>query len=167
MIAKLGDMSSSPEPARTLKAAPSTYVVAGVLGAVIVAMMMPPHLTSAKMSDWSLPISFAVLLVAILLLIRVYRIQISEDGVSYRSPLRGVRSVRYQDIERVQTSITTNAGAVPTENRAGPMYRLELYPRATSEVAGRIVINMKIFRLEDIRLLLEVLKKNVSDCKFE
>jgi hypothetical protein len=67
----------------------------------------------------------------------------------------------------VQTSITINAGAIPTENRAGPMFRLEIYPWANSDVSGRIVINMKIFRFEDIRLLLEVLEKKSPMATFE
>jgi hypothetical protein len=46
------------------------------------------------------------------------------------------------------------------------MFRLEIYPRANSDVSGQIVINMKIFRFEDIRLLLEVLKKKVPDSNF-
>jgi hypothetical protein len=136
------------------------------MGVVIVAMTMPSHLSNAQESDWNLPFIFAVLLLAVLLLIRVYKIEISEDSLSYRSPLRGTRAIRYEDIERVQTCITINAGAIPTENRAGPMFRLEIYPRANSDVSGRIVINMKIFRFEDIRLLLEVLKKKVPDSNF-
>jgi hypothetical protein len=160
-------MLSSRDPSRSFRAATSTYIVAGVMGAVLIAMMMPSHLSPARESDWNLTVTAAVVLLVVLLLIRVYKIEISEDSISYRSPLRGTRSIKYEDIERVQTSITANAGAVPTENRAGPMYRLELYPRANSEVPGRIVINMKIFRLEDIRLLLEVFKKKVADDNFE
>jgi hypothetical protein len=160
-------MSNSIDAPRTFRAAPSTYVVAGVMGAFIVAMMMPSHLSYAKESDGNLPILFAAILVVVLLMVRVYKIEISEDSVSYRSPLRGSRSIRYADIERVQTSIRINASAVPTEDRTGPMYRLELYPRATSDLSGRIVINMKIFRFKDIRSLLDVIKKKLPDIRFE
>jgi hypothetical protein len=137
------------------------------MGAVIVAMMTPSHLTSAQESEWNFPFIFAALLLAVLLLIRVYKIEISEDSLSYRSPFRGTRAIRYEDIERVQTSITINAGAIRTEKRAGPMFRLEIYPWADSDISGRIVINMKIFRFEDIRLLLEVLRKKAPDSNFE
>jgi len=41
------------------------------------------------------------------------------------------------------------------------MYRLELFPRAGSDTAGPIVINMKVFRFEDIRSLLETLEKRL------
>jgi hypothetical protein len=160
-------MFSSRAPSKCFRAATSTYVVAGVIGTVLLAMMMPPHLSHEKESDWNLPVIFAVILVLVLLLIGIYKIEISEDSISYRSPLRGTRSIKYGDIERVQTSITINAGAVSTESRAGPMYRLELYPRATSDVASRIVINMKIFRLEDIRSLLEVLKRKLPNILIE
>jgi hypothetical protein len=160
-------MSNFPESPRTFRAAPSTFIVAGIMGAVVVAMMMPSHLSNAKASDWNPPIMFAVLVLLVLLMIRVYKIEISEDSVSYRSPLRGTRTVRYEDIVRVRASITINASTVPTENRAGPMYRLEIYPRATSDISGRVVINMKIFRLEDIRVLLDVLRKKLPDIPLE
>jgi len=160
-------MFSSRAPSRCFKAATSTYIVAGAIGTVLLAMMMPAHLSHAKESDWNLSITVAVILLLVLLLIGIYKIEISEDSISYRSPLRGTRSIKYGDIERVQTTITTNSGAVPTENRAGPMYRLELYPRGSSEVARRIVINMKIFRLEDIRSLLEVLRGKLPDILVE
>jgi hypothetical protein len=154
-------MSNSLNEPRIFRAALSTYIVVGVMGTVIVAMTLPSNSSHASQSDWNLPITFAVIAVAILLVIRIYRIDISDDSVLYRSPLRGTRSIRYEDIERVRTSITLNAGAVPTENRAGPMYRLELSPRAGLETTDTIVINMKIFRFEDIRSLIETLEKRL------
>jgi hypothetical protein len=160
-------MSDSLEPPRTLRAAASTYAVPGVMGAVIIAMMMPSRLSSAKESDWILPISSAAILVVFLLFARVYKIEISDDSVSYRPPLRGTRTIRYADIDRVQTSIRINASAVPAENRSGPMFRLEIYPRANSHLSGRIVVNIQIFRFQDIRLLIEVLKKKVPNSNFE
>jgi hypothetical protein len=160
-------MGMSLNQPRIFRAAISTYIVVLVMGTVVVAMLMPSHPSHASQSDWNPPVIFAAIVIGVLLLIKTYKIEISDDFVLYRSPLRGTRTIRFADIERVETSITINAGAVPTENRAGPMYRLELYPRASSDVTGRIVINMKVFRFEDIRSLLDTIEKRLPAASAE
>ena len=142
------------EPGQTLsaRAAASTCVVF----TVIFVLLMTPMLRMARNDSGAGKGALAVLAASLLVLIWIWRFQITlADGtLTYTSLFTGTRSIKQHEIASVKTRIDFRA-------RLGPVYQLVIAPQHAA-VMEPIIINMKVFRWDDIRELLDLLEDNAE-----
>ena len=131
------------------RAAASTYVVFGL-------MFVPLCCFSILVFRQS---SSTILCSSVLLLIfvwiRTYRIVVDGAELSYTSLFGGRQSVQLEEIASARTEIGIR-------DALGPMYRLVLELSGHAE-KSQIVINMKVFRREDMATLIGILRDKMTD----
>jgi hypothetical protein len=105
-------------------------------------------ITTGRM-EWKDAAKLMSLPAAWLLWVSAFRIDVSNGVLVYRSLFRGSRSLPLAAISRAQMAVTPAA-------LFGPFFRLTIYPSAELH-AKPIVINMKVFRREDLDRLVDIL----------
>ena len=136
------------------KAARSTYVIFTVFGGIPLAVWMvafivrPPEFpTLVKVFGLFLSyFCFAYFFIS------RYRFELNDGVLSYRSLFQGTKVLRLDEIEKARLAI----GDYSAGERSKPFYRLELFANDTSKKP--IVINLKMFKKEEVQQILECLR---------
>ncbi len=108
---------------------------------------------------WAIALLAWAVLLAVLLLLRSFRIIIRDGILAYRFSFRGTRSIRLGEIKRAIVNVkllTTPVGRPP--------YALVIEPLPESGVKP-FAINMKLLSRDDLRTLFHILGDKVLDEK--
>lgn len=131
------------------RAAVSTYVVFGLMFGLICCFTVLVYRQCIP------TILSCAVLFFIFVWIRTFRILVDGAKLSYNSLFGGKRSAQLDEIVSARTEIGIR-------NTFGPMYRLIL-KLSDSREKSQIVINMKVFRREDVVKLLGILRDKMTD----
>jgi hypothetical protein len=128
-------------------AAPSTYIFFGGLEAFALfgTAYVAVH-TRLTLVDVLTLLGFPTTLIV---WVYAFRLEISNGVLSYRTLFRGTRSIALSSIASARTAITPQAPL-------GPFFRLTIYPSRDARTRP-IVINMKVFSIEDVNRLIDIL----------
>lgn len=131
------------------RAAVSTYVVFGLMFGPLCCLSI------LKFRESSATIVLSFVLLFIFVWIRTYRVVVDGAQLSYNSLFGGKQSVQLSQIVSVRTEIGIR-------DAFGPMYRLVL-ELASAKGKSQIIVNMKVFRREDMVKLTGILRDKMTE----
>src|ERR1700760_3362310 len=124
----------------------STYTVFSTIFGVLALLSF---FFGLKRHDWGAFRICLIVLSGFLLWVASFRLKVDDQKLIYRSLFSGTRSIAFSEIEKAEVGFGVN-------DSFGPFYRLTIYPSA--QFGQRpIVINLKVFRRENIQHLSHVL----------
>jgi hypothetical protein len=140
-----------------LRASGSSYVVFGLMGGV-------PLLLSLFIAQyreamfWQASVLCFLVTAVFFVWLASFRLELSENIISYRTLFGGSCSLQLNEIAKVEIK----AGSFDYSDRLKPTIRLIITP-IPSVMKPPIVVNMKVFRREDMSELLERLNSKLRD----
>jgi len=106
-------------------------------------------------TQWQLSAAAVFILIACFLWLRLFRIELSDGRISYRTIWRLGRttSLAFSEIGKAEIKI----GVFSYFDRFKPTVRLELRPKSSVQKPS-IVINLKIFAESDVKKMFDILE---------
>lgn len=132
----------------TVRAAPTTYIVTGCVFGPLLLLYVFLAITKGIGSAWWIVLLLAAVLSFAWLWTAFFRVSFRENVVTFRSLFRGTRSMPISMIKDIRTE--THLGG------HRPVFSLVVIPKAPG--AEALVINMKVFRLAELRELIRILE---------
>lgn len=105
-------------------------------------------------SYWALIVLLVFVAMFLVFISYRFRIVVTPEAISYRGATKRERKMRFQDMKsyRIEIGMLNEGGF----NRNVPFYRLILTDGRSEEV----IINFKLMKLDEFRLLVKILEKN-------
>lgn len=132
------------------RACPSTYIVFTLIAGVPLLITAAAAFKNREM--WQPVVMIVLLLIGCFLWIGAFKIVLTEGILSYRTLLRGSRSIPLSEIRKTRIEI----GCFNYMDRLRPTTRLVIEPRH-EETWRPIIINMRVFGRCNIDQLLDAL----------
>lgn len=131
----------------TLRAAPATYIVAGCVFGPLLALYAFLAIAKGIGSAWWVVAFLAAVLSFAWLWTAFFRIEFRENVITFRSLFRGTRCIHISETRDIRTERHLSGFQSP--------FTLVVIPKAPD--AEPLVINMKVFRIVDLRELIRIL----------
>ena len=147
------------------RAAWSAYLIWGGLISLLLSLALFARLARGPIGDsiltsiW-LPVGALIAVGAFILasLIR-FRIVITPEEISYRTLIGGERKMRFEEMKSVRTELGFSRYKDRILNR--PFHRIII----TDRISKNIIINAKLMKPRDIKLIIEKLKGSINNKK--
>lgn len=142
-----------------IRAARATYVVAGVLAAVLLLLaVMAVAARPSDRSSWEAASFIAALVALVLAWIRAFRIEFHDGVMRYRSLFGGSRPIRLTDIQSAEVEVGVKRARISFR----PTFRLVVRTRPGTGERRELVINLKVFSLPDVEALMRLCGANTN-----
>jgi hypothetical protein len=145
-----------PSPPLVVRPARVTYVIFGALSALPFVIALAPRAFGGPVLREPLAIGVLVAF-ASLVWVRMFRIELTERELRYRSLFGGARRLAYVAIERARIEVGLQRG----RDALRPHYRLVVVPR--DRAVKPIVVNLKVFPIDELREVCAALDATVDD----
>jgi len=135
-----------------IRAGKKIYVVFGIIWSVpLICGMLVLYKDPLV---WQFPVVIALMTTFCFFWLRFFKIELSDDGILYRTlwNLGRSKSLAFTEISKVEIKI----GIFKYSDRFKPTVRLDLYPNRSVKKPP-IVINMKVFAERDLKTFFDLL----------
>lgn len=138
-----------------LRASVSAYIVFCFL--VFLPFLMSLWSLYREMSSWPLAVLCLLCIAFIFLWLASYKLELSDDRISYRTLFRGTMSLLLYEIDKVEVKL----GITTYSDRFRPTIRMIFKPKSNIE-KPEIVVNLKIFSKGDLALLQDFINTKIE-----